>query len=136
MLSSPLGKIESQVTNVETLMPIGIAMTAGLLLSRLVKKFKLPAVTGYLIAGILVGPYCLGQLATFTGVEWLGFADEVAVENNSILSKVALGFIAFAIGDEFRRRWYQGTMCWSFGWCRNCSYGGTKSRSRSIAYIA
>ena len=41
----------------ETLMPIGIAMTAGLLLSRLVKKLKLPAVTGYLIAGVLVGPY-------------------------------------------------------------------------------
>ncbi len=83
-------------------MPIGIAMTAGLLLSRLVKKFKLPAVTGYLIAGILVGPYCLGQLATLTGVEWLGFANAEAVENNNILSKVALGFIAFAIGDEFR----------------------------------
>ena len=83
-------------------MPIGIAMTAGLLLSRLVKKFKLPAVTGYLIAGILVGPYCLGQLATLTGVEWLGFANAEAVESNNILSKVALGFIAFAIGDEFR----------------------------------
>jgi Kef-type K+ transport system membrane component KefB len=83
-------------------MPIGIAMTAGLLLSRLVKKFKLPAVTGYLIAGILVGPYCLGQLATLTGVEWLGFANAESVESNNILSKVALGFIAFAIGDEFR----------------------------------
>lgn len=88
--------------DLETLMPIGIAMTAGLLLSRLVKKFKLPAVTGYLIAGILVGPYCLGQLATLTGVEWLGFANAEAVESNNILSKVALGFIAFAIGDEFR----------------------------------
>ena len=86
----------------EQLMPIAIAMTAGLLLSRLVKKLKLPAVTGYLIAGILVGPYCLGALGEMLGVEWLGFINNEAVEHNNVLSKVALGFIAFAIGDEFR----------------------------------
>ena len=86
----------------EQLMPIGIAMTAGLLLSRLVKKLKLPAVTGYLIAGILVGPYCLGALGEWLNVNWLGFVSFEAVEGNSVLSKVALGFIAFAIGDEFR----------------------------------
>ena len=84
------------------LMPIGIAMTAGLLLSRLVKKFKLPAVTGYLIAGILIGPYCLGMLGEFLAIPWLGYVDKEAVEGASILSKIALGFIAFAIGDEFR----------------------------------
>ena len=84
------------------LMPIGIAMTAGLLLSRLVKKLKLPAVTGYLIAGILVGPYCLGQLAQLLEIPWLGFIDEHAVKGNTVLCDVALGFIAFAIGDEFR----------------------------------
>lgn len=84
------------------LMPIGIAMTAGLLLSRLVKKLKLPAVTGYLIAGILIGPYCLGQLGQFLDIPWLGYIDKEAVEGASILSKIALGFIAFAIGDEFR----------------------------------
>ncbi len=84
------------------LMPIGIAMTAGLLLSRLVKKLKLPAVTGYLIAGILIGPYCLGQLGQFLDIPWLGYVDKEAVEGASILSKIALGFIAFAIGDEFR----------------------------------
>ena len=86
----------------EQLMPIAIAMTAGLLLSRLVKKLKLPAVTGYLIAGILVGPYCLGALGELVGIEWLGFINNEAVESNNVLSKVALGFIAFAIGDEFR----------------------------------
>lgn len=84
------------------LMPIGIAMTAGLLLSRLVKKLKLPAVTGYLIAGILIGPYCLGQLGLFLDIPWLGYVNTEAVESASILSKIALGFIAFAIGDEFR----------------------------------
>ena len=86
----------------DTLMPIGIAMTAGLLLSRLVKKLKLPAVTGYLIAGVLVGPFCLGKLATLLDISWLGFVSEHSVKSNSVLCDVALGFIAFAIGDEFR----------------------------------
>ncbi len=85
----------------ETLMPIGIAMTAGLLLSRLVKKLKLPAVTGYLIAGVLVGPYCLGALGNALGLNWLGFVP-LSVESYGVLCDVALGFIAFAIGDEFR----------------------------------
>ncbi len=85
----------------ETLFPIGIAMTAGLLLSRLVKKLKLPAVTGYLVAGILVGPYCLGALGEWLNVAWLGFIPG-SVHNYGVICDVALGFIAFAIGDEFR----------------------------------
>ncbi len=84
-----------------TLLPVGIAMTAGLLMSRLVKKLKLPAVTGYLIAGILVGPYCLGALGDLCGQDWMGFIDG-SIEHYKVLSDVALGFIAFAIGDEFR----------------------------------
>ncbi len=101
MLISRLGKKYKEGIDMETLMPIGIAMTAGLLLSRLVKKLKLPAVTGYLIAGILVGPYCLGQLGQWLGVNWLGFVSG-SIESYKVLSDVALGFIAFAIGDEFR----------------------------------
>ncbi len=84
-----------------TLLPVGLAMTAGLLMSRLVKKLKLPAVTGYLIAGILVGPYCLGALGGLFHQDWLGFVDG-SIEHYKVLSDVALGFIAFAIGDEFR----------------------------------
>ena len=84
------------------LMPIAIAMTAGLLISRFVKKIKLPAVTGYLVAGILIGPYCLGALGSMLGIQCLGFVSLEAVEGNKILCDVALGFIAFAIGDEFR----------------------------------
>ena len=53
----------------ETLLSIAVALCAGLLVSRFVKPLKLPAVTGYLIAGILIGPYCLGRL----GVQGLGF---------------------------------------------------------------
>ncbi len=82
----------------EILLPIAIAMSAGLLVSRLMKKLKLPAVTGYLIAGILVGPYCLGML----GIEGIGFISNENVKAYTVLSDVALGFIAFAIGNEFR----------------------------------
>ena len=44
------------------ILSLSIALLTGLLLSRLVKIIKLPAVTAYLIAGILVGPFCLGAL--------------------------------------------------------------------------
>lgn len=82
----------------ETLLGISIALIAGLAMSRAVKPLKLPAVTGYLVAGILIGPYCLGRL----GVDGLGFTSLSAVSSMSIINDVALGFIAFAIGDEFR----------------------------------
>ena len=82
----------------ETLLSIAIALCAGLLVSRFVKPLKLPAVTGYLIAGILIGPYCLGHL----GVQGLGFPTTGDVKTLSLFNDVALGFIAFAIGNEFR----------------------------------
>ena len=82
----------------ETLMSIAVALAAGLFMSRLIKPLKFPAVTAYLIAGILIGPYCLGRL----GVPGLGFVTTADVQHLSILSEVALGFIAFAIGNEFR----------------------------------
>ena len=82
----------------ETLLSISIALCAGLLVSRFVKPLKMPAVTGYLIAGILIGPYCLGRL----GVAGLGFTSMADVKAFSLFNDVALGFIAFAIGNEFR----------------------------------
>ena len=82
----------------ETLLSIAVALCAGLLVSRFVKPLKLPAVTGYLIAGILTGPYCLGKL----GVPGLGFPTTADVKALSLFNDVALGFIAFAIGNEFR----------------------------------
>ncbi len=82
----------------EILLSLSVALFAGLMLSRLAKLVELPAVTAYLIAGILVGPYCLGLL----GVEGLGFTSLKSVEHLSIISDVALGFIAFLIGNEFR----------------------------------
>ncbi len=84
------------------LLSVSIALLAGLLMTRLFKPFKLPSVTAYLIAGVLVGPYCLGALGNLLQVNWLGFSSHEAVESLSIVSEVALGFIAFSIGNEFR----------------------------------
>ena len=80
------------------LLSISVALLAGLLMTRLFKRFKLPAVTAYLIAGVLIGPYCIGAL----GIEGLGFVTSEEVSSLSLISQVALGFIAFSIGNEFR----------------------------------
>ena len=82
----------------QTLLTLSVALFAGLMLSRLAKVMKLPAVTAYLIAGILVGPYVLGALR----IEGLGFTSMESVKSFSLISDVALGFIAFSIGNEFR----------------------------------
>ncbi|MBQ7106779.1 MAG: cation:proton antiporter [Clostridia bacterium] len=82
----------------QALLSLSIAIFAGLMLSRLAKLVKLPAVTAYLVAGILVGPYVLGNL----GIQGIGFVSMSDIKTYSILSDVALGFIAFSIGNEFR----------------------------------
>ena len=82
----------------EYLLAIGLAMLAGLLLTRLTKRFNLPDVTSYLIAGLLVGPLVLGAF----GVPGLGFGSFEFVEEMGLICDVALGFIAFSIGNEFR----------------------------------
>ena len=82
----------------EILLSLSIALFAGLMLSRLAKLCKLPAVTAYLITGIIIGPWCLGAF----GVKGLGFTSEEEIKSLSIISDVALGFIAFSIGNEFR----------------------------------
>ena len=77
---------------------IAVCIIAGLLMSRIAKKLNLPAVTAYLVAGLLLGPFCIGALQ----VPGLGFGSLAQVDSFSILSQAALGFIAFAIGNEFR----------------------------------
>ena len=81
-----------------TLLSLSVAILAGLLMTRVAKPLKLPSVTAYLVAGVLIGPYCLGLL----GIEGLGFPTQEAVDSLSLISEVALGFIAFSIGSEFR----------------------------------
>lgn len=73
-----------------TLFSLSLAMIVGLLMTRIMKKINLPNVTGYLIAGLLVGPYCLNIFTTEN------------VESYTVLTNAALGFIAFSIGGEFK----------------------------------
>ncbi len=82
----------------ELLLSIAFALVCGLMMTRVIKPLKLPAVTAYLIAGVLIGPYYLGRL----GIPGIGFSSYEEVENLGVISDVALGFIAFAIGNEFR----------------------------------
>ena len=77
---------------------LAIAAIGGLLMSRLTKLLNLPAVTAYLVAGLLLGPYCLGAL----GIGGVGFQSMEQVEAQHILTQTALGFIAFSMGNEFR----------------------------------
>lgn len=80
------------------LLSVSLALLAGLIMTRLFKKLRLPSVTAYLIAGVLIGPYCIGAL----GIDGIGFTSHEAVSRLALVSEVALGFIAFSIGNEFR----------------------------------
>ena len=77
---------------------LAAALVGGLMLSRLTKLLNLPAVTAYLLAGLLLGPFCLGALK----LPGLGFNSMEQVETFNVITQVALGFIAFTIGNEFR----------------------------------
>ncbi len=77
------------------LMQLSAAMFGGLLMTRLAKQLKLPAVTAYLVMGVLLGPFCLGRLGVV-------FRTPEEVAGLDLISQVALGFIAFTIGNEFR----------------------------------
>ena len=77
---------------------LAVALVGGLMLSRVTKLLNLPAVTAYLVAGLLLGPFCLGAL----NIPGLGFNSLEQVEGFSIVTQTALGFIAFTIGNEFR----------------------------------
>jgi Kef-type K+ transport system membrane component KefB len=79
----------------EIIFDVALLLMAGILFGRLVKKFKLPNVTGYLIAGLLFGPSVLNVIS----------AD--MVDNLNIISDIALGFIAFSIGSEFNLKYFK-----------------------------
>lgn len=81
-----------------SLICLAIALLGGLMMSRLTKLINLPAVTAYLVAGLALGPYCIGAL----GINGVGFGSLEAVEGLHIITQTALGFIAFSMGNEFR----------------------------------
>ncbi len=72
------------------LLALAIMFAAGYLLSRLTRLVRLPDVTGYIVSGILIGPFLL-DLVPSEVISGLGF-----------LSDLALGFIAFGVGKFFK----------------------------------
>ena len=69
---------------------IAIMLFSGFALTRITKLLKLPNVTAYIVAGILIGPYCLNLIP------------EKIVEGTSFLADISLAFIAFGTGEFFR----------------------------------
>ncbi len=80
------------------LLSLSVAIFAGLMMTRIMNIWKLPDVTAYLVAGVLIGPSLIGAL----GIPGIGFASYEELDGLSLISDVALGFIAFSIGNEFR----------------------------------
>ncbi len=67
---------------------LGIVILAGIFLGLLVSYIKLPKVTGYLVAGIIIGPFVLKIVPT------------EAIHGLTVISEAALGFIAYSIGSS------------------------------------
>ena len=90
----------------QIILTVSICMITGLLVTRLVRLLNLPDVTAYLLAGVLVGTFCLGGVSL--GGYYLGYNEHVFAANETLdvvltaVCNLALGFIAFAIGSEFR----------------------------------
>ena len=80
------------------LLNLGIALLAGLMMTRLLKKWNLPDVTAFLLAGVLIGPFVLGRL----GGNNIGLSTYEEVAKYDIVNTLAMGFIAFSIGSEFK----------------------------------
>ena len=70
-----------------TLICLAVALVGGLMLTRLTKLMNLPAVTAYLVAGLLLGPFCIGAL----GLKGLGFNSLEQVEGLHVITQTALG---------------------------------------------
>lgn len=82
---------------------IAVLLLAALLSTRLMKIFNLPNVTGYIVTGIIMGPFVLGLF--FNNFTYEGIKDDYIyqfVSKIGWVSTVALGFIAFSIGTSFK----------------------------------
>ena len=110
--------VPTQPNMEQMLICLSLALIAGLLMSRAAKAFNLPAVTSYLpavtsylLAGLLLGPFFLGRLG-LSGLGF-GFGSLAQVEGYSILTQVALGFIAFVIGSAPSNGWVGRPLLWA-----------------------
>ena len=69
---------------------IALMLACGFLMTRITKKLRLPNVTAYIVAGILIGPFCFNLIP------------RSFVDRSSFLPDIALAFIAFSTGEFFR----------------------------------
>ena len=73
-----------------TIISVSIILLAGFLMTRVTKKLRLPNVTAYIIAGIIIGPFCLNLVP------------QSMIDGTGFLPDIALAFIAFSTGEYFR----------------------------------
>ena len=73
-----------------TIISIALMLACGFLMTRVTKKLRLPSVTGYIVGGILAGPFCLNLIP------------QKVIEGSAFLPDIALAFIAFGTGEFFR----------------------------------
>ncbi len=85
----------ANILKLNTFTDLALMIFAGMAVGRLVKRIKLPNVTGYLVAGLILGPSVLGLLS------------ESFLDSAAIISDCALGFIAFSIGNEFKLSYFK-----------------------------
>jgi len=85
-----------------TLLDLGIMIFCGMFFGRLAKHVKLPNVTGYLVAGLLIGPYFFHAFGLNFSILTTDF-----LNNITVISEAALGFIAFSIGNEFKVSYFK-----------------------------
>ena len=85
---------------------IAIILAAGFLLTRITKLLKLPNVTAYVVAGIIIGPFCLKAVP------------ESVIDGSAFVSDIALAFIAFSAGEFFRFSSFAYCgWAWRSRWC-------------------
>ena len=89
-------KLEATSPVSAVILAIAIILLAGFLMTRITKLLKLPNVTAYILAGIIIGPYCLNAVP------------ENVIEGSSFISDIALAFIAFSAGEFFRFSSFKG----------------------------
>ncbi len=81
--------------SLNTLLYLALMIFFGMAFGRLAKLVKLPNVTGYLVGGLILGPSVLGLVP------------QEALAGMDLISSVALGFIAFSIGNEFKLSYFK-----------------------------
>jgi len=89
----------------ETTMALGFVLIASYLFGTLCPRAKMPMITGYMLAGVFFGPYCLSYISPSLAVLSHG-----AIHELELINHVALGLIAFTAGGELRlssirKRW-------------------------------